>query len=182
LPRVPLPGRRDHLLEETPTPHMRQALTGRAQSRVFGLLGTLIGAGLAFGPQLSGLALQTLGWRAIFVLPAAVCAIALVLLLTSPASSQANPPAAPFDWAGAVLFTTASLVGVTSLVELPQSDTRHPVALMGGVPLLALVATFVWAERRTAHPVMDFALLRNRNYSAIAVAGSAVMIVLELDP
>ena len=45
---------------------LAQRFEGHARTRVFALMGTMFGLGLALGPLLAGLLLQTLGWRAVF--------------------------------------------------------------------------------------------------------------------
>ena len=45
---------------------LAQAWQGPARARVFALLGTTFGTGLALGPLLAGLLLQALGWRSVF--------------------------------------------------------------------------------------------------------------------
>ena len=45
---------------------LAQAWQGPARARVFALLGTTFGMGLALGPLLAGLLLQALGWRSVF--------------------------------------------------------------------------------------------------------------------
>lgn len=42
---------------------LAQMYQGQARIRAFSLLGTLFGAGLAFGPLLIGLITDTFGWR-----------------------------------------------------------------------------------------------------------------------
>ncbi|MFY1623443.1 MFS transporter [Micromonospora sp. WMMD735] len=155
-------------------------LTGRAQARAFGLLGTLLGVGLAFGPQLSGLALETLGWPAVFGVPAMVGALVIGLALAARPPAAGRRPSAhpPFDWAGALLFTGASLIGIATLVEAPRLGVTHPLLWGGITASVVLLLLFVGVERRVAHPVTDLTLLRNPRYTAIAVTAGTLMVVL----
>jgi MFS family permease len=52
---------------------------GGAKRRAFGLLGTVLGGGLAFGPMVSGALVDVLGWRAVFGVPAVVAGLVLAL-------------------------------------------------------------------------------------------------------
>ncbi|MFJ8686592.1 MFS transporter [Micromonospora wenchangensis] len=155
-------------------------LTGRAQARAFGLLGTLLGVGLAFGPQLSGVALETLGWQAVFGVPAVVgvLVIGLVLAARPPAAGRRASAHPPFDWAGASLFTGASLIGIATLVEAPRLGATHPLLWGGAILSAVLLLVFVGVERRVAHPVTDLTLLRNPRYTAIAITAGTLMVVL----
>ena len=46
---------------------LAQVFEGPARTRAFSLLGTTFGAGLAFGPLLSGYLIEKLGWRSVFL-------------------------------------------------------------------------------------------------------------------
>lgn len=56
---------------------LSQSYSGAQRTRVFALLGTIVGAGLAAGPTLSGLLVSGLGWRGVFAVTAVVAVVAL---------------------------------------------------------------------------------------------------------
>lgn len=60
------------------TAMISRAWTGRARAAAFAAFGTVNGLGLAFGPSISGGLLALGSWRGIFVIHAAVLAVALV--------------------------------------------------------------------------------------------------------
>lgn len=149
------------------------AFEGPARARAFGLLGTVLGAGTAFGPAVAGLLAENLGWRAAFASPAAVAGLVLLLVPLLPA---ARGTGRPVDRLGAVLFTSALLTSITVLVEGPA---RGPLAVIGGLALAAALAVaFVFVERRARNPLVDLALLANRRFVAHALAAAAFMAVL----
>ncbi|MFJ9556124.1 MFS transporter [Nocardiopsis sp. NPDC101807] len=146
---------------------------GPVRARAFGLLGTVLGAGTAFGPAVAGLLVDTLGWRAAFAAPAVVAGLALALVPLMPA---ARGTGRPVDRPGAVLFTSALAVLVAALVEGPARGL--PAVLAGLAVSALLLAAFVLVERRSPEPLVDVALLGNRRFVAYALAAAAFMAVL----
>ncbi|OOC56382.1 MULTISPECIES: MFS transporter [Nocardiopsis] len=149
------------------------AFDGPARTRAFGLLGTVLGAGTAFGPAVAGLIVETLGWRAAFAFPAAVAGLVLVLVPLVPASRGTGRPV---DRSGAALFTCALLTLIAVLVEGPGYGL--PTVLGGLAVSAALVVAFVLVERRAREPLVDLGLLANRGFVAYALAAAAFMAVL----
>ena len=80
--------------------------TGEARGRAIGLWAATGAAMGALGPVLGGALIDTVGWRAVFLinLPLAAGAVALALLFTRDATREARPP---LDVAGALLATSA---------------------------------------------------------------------------
>lgn len=123
---------------------------------------------LALGPLVGGYLVDVFSWRAIFLfnVPLALMAWALgyASLQKSPMSRSLG-----IDWLGAVL-AFLFLAGITfGLIEGPANGwpSITIVALVAG---LACFAAFVGWENRAAHPLVDLALFRNRNFSATNAA------------
>ncbi len=124
--------------------------------------------GLTTGPVVSGVLLDTLGWRSPFYL---VSGFALVSGIVAAAVLRnlgtARRPA-PFDFAGFATFLSAILLIVLylSLTEVYGWTPGVPVLLVGLVTLLL----FVLLERRRSAPMLDLTLFtRNRTFSAANV-------------
>ncbi|MDA2803274.1 MFS transporter [Nocardiopsis suaedae] len=144
---------------------LSEVFDGPARARAFGALGTVLGAGTAFGPTAAGLLVDLAGWRAVFAVPAAVAGAVVLLGPSFPPSPGAA--GRKVDWAGAALFTTALLLLVTVLVEGPERGFGSPAVL--GAAAAAAVA---------AAPLLDLPLLANRRFLAFALAAGAIMAVL----
>ena len=85
---------------------------GPARLRAFALFGTVAGLGVSLGPTLSGLLLDSVGWRAIFWAHAVTL---VIVLLGSPLitrDGQLAERTARFDVPGATLFVLASWVAL----------------------------------------------------------------------
>jgi MFS family permease len=149
------------------------AFEGPARARAFGLLGTVLGAGTAFGPAVSGLLVQTLGWRSAFVAPAVVAGTVLLLVPLLPARRGTGRRV---DVLGAVLFTLGLLTLLAALVEGPERGL--PTAAGALVVSALLLGAFVLVERGRQEPLVDVALLTNRAFVAYALAAATFMAVL----
>ncbi|MFI6576661.1 MFS transporter [Nocardiopsis sp. NPDC050513] len=146
---------------------------GPARARAFGLLGTVVGAGTAFGPAVAGVCVDTLGWRSAFAVPAVVAGAVLFLVPLLPAVRGTGRRV---DVLGAVLFTGALLTLITALVEGPG---RGPVLTVGALAVSALLFTvFALVERGRPDPLVDVAVLANRRFAAYALAAATFMAVL----
>lgn len=112
------------------------AFEGPARARAFGLLGTVLGAGTAFGPAVSGLLVQTLGWRSAFVVPALVAGAALLLvpLLPSSRGTGRREPLvdlAPLTDRGFVAYALAAATFMAVLVPLLVYLPSYLITVVG---------------------------------------------------
>ncbi|WP_292280010.1 MFS transporter, partial [Mesorhizobium sp.] len=138
---------------------LAQEFDGQSRLRAFSFLGTSFGIGLAFGPVASGLLIDTFGWRAIFLLVAALGVAAAALGLRTVTESR-DPDATGLDWAGAGTFTIALAALTYGVLQAPQSGLADPFVLaLLGVAAVGFAA-FVIVERRVRRPMLDLTLFR----------------------
>jgi EmrB/QacA subfamily drug resistance transporter len=127
---------------------------GPARNRAVGLWAAAGAITAALGPVLGGWLVDTVGWRAIFLinLPLAGTAATLALYAIAPAKSAAS--GASLDLAGAALIT-AALTGLTwGLTEGAGRAGWTPAAVAAVVAGLALLAGFVAREARQGDAAM----------------------------
>jgi MFS family permease len=136
---------------------------------VFGASG--YSSGLIFGGLMTGI-----GWRWTFLMPVPIALIALaagyVLLPRGMPSASGG-----HDILGALTSTGAMLLLVYSLVSAPARGWTSPVTLLFFAAVVALLAAFVFVERRVAHPLIRLGILRKgtlvrANLAIIALFGS----------
>ena len=141
----------------------------RERARAIGLWGAVAGVAIAMGPIVGGWLLERFSWAAIFIAmaPAAVAAAALVALAVP--TSKDLDAAAP-DIPGLVLSSAAMALLVFTIIEAPTYGWAAGRTLAGFAASAVLLAAFIVAERRAAHPMLDVSLFRNMRFSAASGA------------
>lgn len=151
------------------------------------LAGMLLFLGPALGPSLGGLLIGALGWRSIFVVNVPVGLLAAWAVRAIPADiAPGRQKSAPLDALGLLLLATG-LFGVLFGLdrgegeEWNEPDCWLPLAI--GVLLLVV---YVAHSRRTPHPALDLAILRDRgaalSFALCAAASVAAWSILFLLP
>jgi EmrB/QacA subfamily drug resistance transporter len=151
---------------------LAQEFDGHARTRVFSVLGTTFGVGLAFGPVVSGFLIEHLGWRAVFLTVAVIAALALAFGWRCMRESR-DPEAQGLDWLGAISFTAALTLFTCAVLEAPE----HGWGDRGVVGLLAssgvLLLAFVGVEHRVERPMLDLSLFRYPRFIGVQFLAAA---------
>lgn len=145
---------------------------GQARIRAFAFIGVTIGAGLALGPSTSGLLINSLGWRSIFI------AQVILVLISLPGfvlvRESQNPEATKVDRPGTLTFTGALFLFTLAIAQAPQwgwADVKTIVIFLGSMVLLA---GFIWAERRSEQPMFNLELFREARFNGVNLLATAV--------
>ncbi|MGI5232334.1 MFS transporter [Actinoallomurus sp. CA-142502] len=143
--------------------------TGRARGTAFAVWGAVAGAASAVGTVGGGVLTEHLGWRSTFLAALPLCALALVLAVTSLPDMPATP--GRIDWPGVVTISVA----VTSLAYtvITGSGWSAPGTLLGLAVAVAAGTGFVLAERAGAHPILPPALFGTRAFAGVLLAAFA---------
>jgi EmrB/QacA subfamily drug resistance transporter len=140
------------------------------RGKAIGVWAGAAGIGVAGGPLAGGLVLEHFWWGAVFLLgvPVAVLGAAGILLVVP---ESKDPAPGRLDVPG-VLLSIAALAGlVFGIIRGGGGAGWTTPGVLG--PLaggLALLAVFIWWQRRTEHPALDVSLFRNPAFSASAGA------------
>jgi EmrB/QacA subfamily drug resistance transporter len=135
--------------------------------------------GFSLGLVFGGL-LTEIGWRWVFFLPVPVALVTLVAALRLvPHDTPPRRATRSFDATGAVTMTAAMLLLVYTLVESPDAGWASARTLGSFAAVAAILAAFVWQERRTAVPLVRLGILRSgplvrANLGAMALFGGWV--------
>lgn len=162
------------------------AFPAAERGRVLGIGTAAVYVGLSLGPPLGGFITQQLGWRAVFLVNAAIGALLAAVLSRSGAKESEARTDERFDLGGAALyaFGLAALIGGLSTVKtIPPARW----AIVAGA--LALTA-FVARDLAAAQPILALRLFRGAvfafsnlaallNYAATFAVGYLLSLYLQ---
>ncbi len=154
------------LLPQTLAVLVHEYVEPRARARAVGIWAGVASLGLAAGPVLGGIVVQTLGWRAGFVLSAALGVVALALAWVAlPGARHGRPTtSARLDVTGALLGTVTLAALVFGLTEGRSLGWGSPVTVaafaLAAVAGTAFVVGQRRADRRGGDPLMPGAIWR----------------------
>jgi DHA2 family multidrug resistance protein len=131
---------------------------------IFGM-GVMVGPTL--GPTLGGYITDALSWPWIFYINIPLGMVALLLTLTFIRDSAWARKVEAVDWTGLVLLILGIGCLQTMLERGESQDwfSSAEVTTYAVVSAVSLVA-FVWHELRTAHPIVELRILKNRQFAA----------------
>ncbi len=151
---------------------LAQEYDGHARMRVFSLLGTTFGVGLAFGPLAAGALVDSLGWQWVFLATAAIGLLGFVMVAWSARESR-DPNATGLDWPGAISFT-AALALFTYAVLLAPEEGWGSAAVVGSLLVSAILfAAFIVIERRVARPMLDLSLFARAKFVGVQILAAS---------
>jgi len=141
----------------------------RERARAIGLWGAVGGVAIAMGPIVGGWLLERYSWAAIFIAMAPVAAVAATGVALAVPTSK-DPDAAAPDIPGLVLSSATMALLVFTIIEAPTYGWAAARSVAGFAVSAVLLAAFIVAERRAAHPMLDVRLFRNMRFSAASGA------------
>lgn len=147
----------------------------KAKAWAIGIWTGIATTAFAIGPTLGGFMVQQTGWRSIFWVNVPVGLAVLALTWRFVAESRDGRPRR-FDIPGQLLFIAAIGAFVFAVIEGPQGGWLSGEILTLFVVAGAALAAFVFCENRSADPMMDLTLFRDRTYSLAIITIFAVMI------
>lgn len=133
---------------------------GAARSRAIALWGTIGSTGLAAGMLFGGILVQYLGWRSCFMVNVPLGILIGILVAFNIPRDRGDPTHPKLDVWGAVVLTAALVTLVYTIEAIPGDGLTAPSTLVGFVATVALIALFVWIERRASEPVLPARLFR----------------------
>lgn len=131
--------------------------------------GAWAGAGALFGmvgPLVGGWLADHADWRAIFWINVPLAALTVVVALKAVPESR-DEEARGLDWLGALLAMAGLGALIWGLTAAPDLGWTHPGVIGGLIGGVLLLAGFLWAEAKEAHPMMPLGLFRSRVFSGI---------------
>lgn len=151
---------------------LAQTFHGPIRTRVFSLLGTTFGIGLAFGPLAAGGLVEMAGWRWVF-LATALIGVAGFLLVWVSATESRDPDSTGLDWPGALSFTAALTLFTYGILLAPEEGWRSALVLGTLLASVILFIAFVLIERRVTRPMLDLSLFGNGRFVGVQVLAAS---------
>jgi EmrB/QacA subfamily drug resistance transporter len=144
--------------------------SGPLQGRAFGIWSGAASGTTLFGPALGGILVDTVSWRAAFLVNIPIIAFALYATWRHVPESRSDAPPAGFDWLSAIVVGIAVGGLAFGTVYGQQREWRDPVAyVVLAVGALALVGLpFLMARRR--NPLIPLSLFKSRPFSTINIS------------
>ena len=146
----------------------------RERGRYMGLIGSVFAIASVAGPLLGGFLVTNLSWRWVFYVNVPIGIVAVVIVTTR---LHLHTPHRRhrIDYLGAALLSG----GVGALILLATwGGTQYKWGsneIVGlGIVGVALLAAFVWQERRAAEPLLPLQLFRSRIFSVANAMGFTI--------
>ena len=141
-----------------------------------GIIGLVIGFAPTIGPSLSGVLVDTVGWRAIFVIVAAVAAI-IVACAAKMLKPYGEFRRSRFDLLSVVLSTCGLICLLYGLSSVSSStNLGFTVGLI--VAGIALVGLYAYRQLNLAEPMLRVDILKTVNYRTVVIVIALFQVAL----
>lgn len=133
-----------------------------------GIIGLIISFAPAVGPSLSGILVDGVGWRALFVIDACLACAVVILAVVALKNFEGFEPTA-LDVLSVILLA-AGMVSLLYGISISTSSATValPIALIvAGVAVLGL---FAWRQLRLDVPILQIGVLKTREFRIAVIA------------
>jgi EmrB/QacA subfamily drug resistance transporter len=135
----------------------------REQAKAIGIYAFVASAGASIGLLAGGVLTQAINWHWIFFVNVPIGIVAAALAVRLVADDRGIGLGRGADLVGAVLVTGALMLGVYTIVEVPDHGWGSTHTLGFGAVSLALLAAFVTRQATAADPLLPLRIFRSRN-------------------
>jgi EmrB/QacA subfamily drug resistance transporter len=143
---------------------------GEEQGRAFGIWAGASAATTILGPPLGGFLVNSISWRAAFLINLPLVALAYYATVRHVAESRDEQATGRFDWLGAAVIALA--VGGLSFGAIRGQQQQWQDATAFIALAVGAVATVVFPilMTRSSHPLVPLELFRSRNFSVTNIS------------
>ena len=135
-----------------------------------GINSACIYIGLTIAPALGGIVTEIWGWRSVFLMPAPIAVLLVVLIAVFVKGEWRTDSRVPFDWQGALIFAAGTTLLVISLTGLPQFN--YALLLLVS---LALIWLFVWHQSNSDQPLIRWQMFTQNRLFSFSLASASLM-------
>jgi EmrB/QacA subfamily drug resistance transporter len=143
------------------------AFTGPAQARAYGIWAGATSGTTLLGPFVGGVLVDTVSWRAVFLLNIPLVVLALYAVIKHVAESRDEEASPRFDWLGAAVVALAVGGLAFGAIYGQQREWRDPIAFIAlAIGAVATVALVPLMSLRS-HPLIPPSLFKSRNFTVV---------------
>ena len=132
-----------------------------------GIVGLIIGFAPTIGPSLSGVLVDTVGWRAIFAI-VTVLAVVITLLAVKQLRPYGNLSRTTFD-APSVVLSTLGLISLLYGLSSFSSSQNHVATAALIAAGLVLVGVYAWRQLHLDEPMLRLDILKISQYRTVII-------------
>src|SRR5712692_7568084 len=144
--------------------------SGEEQGRAFGFWAGASGATTILGPVIGGLLVDTISWRAAFLINVPLVLVAVWATWRHVPESRDEQASSHFDWLGAAVVALAVGGLAFGAIYGQQRAWRDPVGYIAlAVGVIATIALPI-LMMRSAHPLIPLGLFRSRNFAVVNIS------------
>jgi hypothetical protein len=144
--------------------------SGEEQGRAFGIWAGASSGTTLFGPVVGGFLVDTISWRAAFLINVPLVALAAWATWRHVPESRNEDATANFDWIGAGIVFLAVGGLAFGAIYGQQRAWQDPVGYLAlAVGVIASIALPVWMVR-AKHPLIPLGLFRFRNFTVTNIS------------
>lgn len=144
---------------------------GKECALAIGVWSAIASGGSAVGPLIGGVLLEYFWWGSVFLVNVPVVVAALVAALAL-IPSDAGRSETSWDLPGSLLILIG-LVGLAYAIEGVSQAASLPVGAGAAALGAGALALFAWRQRRSAAPLIDFSLFRDRGFTIAVLTALA---------
>ena len=144
--------------------------SGEEQGRAFGIWAGASGATTILGPVVGGFLVDSISWRAAFLINVPLILVALWATASHVPESRDEEASGKFDWVGSLIVALAVgglAFGVIYGQQRNWSDPIGFIALAVGIIFTAILP--LWMAR-APHPLIPLSLFKSRNFTVTNIS------------
>jgi len=139
---------------------------GEEQGRAFGIWAAASAATTIVGPFVGGVLVNTISWRAAFLVNVPLVLFALWAVVRHVPESRDEEATRHFDWIGSLVVIVAVAGLAFGPVRGQQTQWQEPLVPIVSMAVgLAAAVSFPFLMRRFRHPLVPLGLFRSRNFT-----------------
>jgi MFS family permease len=147
------------------------------RARFVALWATGLVLGLAIGPLITGVILESAGWGWIFV-PVIVLALGTGVVAARWMPESKSPEGRHLDWTGQILATIAIATSIFGVIEGGESGWGATTTILGLAIGAVTFVAFVVAELRSSSPLLEVRLFRSPAFTAAGLGALVALFAL----